>query len=136
MTYSHLPNSFAIFSIVYFCKQMVMADLVESRTTELAERMREKLKGPPWNDPDPAPLVRRAFVRAFPSIAFKTLQPVSTLGLFLYDAAYLFFLALNETLANGEDYRDGRLMMEKVKYKNFIGMSHLSKAADSIFDGL
>ncbi len=42
-------------------------------------------------------------------------------AMFLADAAYLYFTLLNETLAEGGDYRDGEMMLQKAKGRKFDG---------------
>ena len=54
-------------------------------------------------------------------MVFAVWQPPTVWPLFLYDAAYLYFLVLNETLAEGGNFRDGKLIMEKVKGRRFRG---------------
>ncbi len=41
--------------------------------------------------------------------------------LFLADAAYLYFTLLNETLAEGGDFRDGKMTLQKAKGRQFDG---------------
>ncbi|ELU01069.1 hypothetical protein CAPTEDRAFT_201778 [Capitella teleta] len=83
-----------------------MADISGSAIDNLSKRITEKLKEPPWNMTNQKP------------------QHIKSIfGLFLYDAAYLNFLVLNATLAEGENFRDGRKMMEKARHMNFRGLT-------------
>ena len=51
----------------------------------------------------------------------KSLYKGDIYTLFLADAAYLYFTLLNETLAEGGDYRDGEMMLQKAKGRQFDG---------------
>ena len=42
----------------------------------------------------------------------------------LYDAVYLYLRTVNQTLAEGYDYRDGRLIRNKTIGQRFVGMFH------------
>ena len=42
----------------------------------------------------------------------------------IYDAIYLYALALNETLAIGGDQKDGKAMAEKMMDREFEGLCH------------
>ncbi len=41
--------------------------------------------------------------------------------MFMIDCAYLYIMILDEILAEGGDYRDGRLIHERAKNKQFDG---------------
>ncbi|XP_077978153.1 atrial natriuretic peptide receptor 1-like [Glandiceps talaboti] len=77
------------------------AESVDGFTVEVARRLQDK----PWN---------------------MTL-PDGTKGnkysAFLYDAILLYILALNETVAKGDDYRDGEVMLQAMSGKFFKGMT-------------
>jgi len=45
-------------------------------------------------------------------------------SIYLYDAVYLYLRTVNQTLAEGYDYRDGRLIRNKTIGQRFVGKFH------------
>lgn len=48
---------------------------------------------------------------------------------FLHDGIYLYALALNKTLENGQSRRDGRAIMQNAQSIDFLGLSGAAQVA-------
>ena len=57
----------------------------------------------------------------------------SYISQFVYDTTILYLLLLNETLAEGRDYRNGTLFFEKAKNRVFEGKCTIGRLIKNIF---
>lgn len=48
-------------------------------------------------------------------------QSTSPVAFYLYDAVYLYMLALNKTVADGDNHRNGSLLVRNSIGQNFVG---------------
>ena len=48
-------------------------------------------------------------------------QSPSPVAFYLYDAVYLYMRALNETIADGDDFRNGSVLVKNSIGQNFVG---------------
>ena len=55
------------------------------------------------------------------SSCITRIQSTSPVAFYLHDAMYLYMLALNKTVANGQDRRNGSLLVRNSIGQNFIG---------------
>ncbi|ELT99306.1 hypothetical protein CAPTEDRAFT_218012 [Capitella teleta] len=79
-----------------------MADLYQSDFRTFNKDIEEMLKGPPWNNPN-AKLGTR-YVSSF-----------------LFDATYAYLLAVNASVTEGTDWKDGRHIVDRCKGMSFMG---------------
>ncbi|XP_064609278.1 receptor-type guanylate cyclase gcy-28-like [Liolophura sinensis] len=79
--------------------QITVAEMAGSKVEQFRDLIPIKMGQPPWN--------------------YTTSQRGSLYSPFLHDAVYLYLLVLNETLAEGNDPRNGTLMFQKATGKTF-----------------
>ena len=55
------------------------------------------------------------------------------IGSFLHDAVYAYLLAVNETITDGKDWKDGRVIAEKARGLSFDGKNLRSIVLDIVY---